>query len=185
MLDQPLIALGTWKLGKAETADAVFEALKMGYRALDCACDYGNEVDVGVGIARAIAAGVCERADIFITSKLWCTFHRPEHVRLAVDKTLADLGLTYIDLYLIHFPIPLRFVPIETRYPPEWIFDPSAPHPRMEFEKVPLAHTWAAMEELQVAGLAHRIGVCNFSSSLLRDLMAGAKRMPDVLQVER
>lgn len=96
-----------------------------------------------------------------ITSKLWNTYHAKEHVRLACEKSLADLNLTYLDLYLIHFPISQRFVPIETRYPPEWIYDPNAPNPKIELQPVPLRETWQAMEELVTGSLVRNIGVCN------------------------
>lgn len=69
--------------------------------------------------------GIVERKDLWVTSKLWNTYHAKEHVELACRKSLADLGLDYVDLYLIHFPISQKFVPIETRYPPEWVHDPS------------------------------------------------------------
>lgn len=96
-----------------------------------------------------------------MTSKLWNTYHSREHVELACRKTLADLGLDYVDLYLIHFPISQKFVPIETRYPPEWIYDPTAEKPRIELNPVPLSETWAAMEDLVEKGLAKHIGICN------------------------
>ena len=66
-----------------------------------------------------------ERKDLWVTSKLWNTYHAKEYVELACRKSLTDLGLDYVDLYLIHFPISQKFVPIETRYPPEWIYDPT------------------------------------------------------------
>jgi D-xylose reductase len=180
----PALGLGTWKIGRDECAETVHAAIAMGYRHLDCACDYGNEVEVGQGIARAIAEGLVRREDLWITSKLWNTYHAPEHVEPAIRRTLTDLGVEYLDLYLIHFPIPLRYVPFEVRYPPEWVFDPDASPVRMEFEDVPIATTWAAMEALVPAGLTRNIGVCNMTSGFLMDLLAGATIPPAVLQVE-
>jgi len=75
-------------------------------------------------------SGIVKRDDLFVVGKLWNTFHKPEHVKLAVKKTLSDLGLEYLDLYLIHFPIAQKFVPIEEKYPPEWVHEKSC----MEFE---------------------------------------------------
>lgn len=74
-----------------------------------------------------------------MTSKLWNTYHRREHVRQACLRSLADLRLSYLDLYLVHFPISLKFVPFEERYPPEWLHDPRAPRPQMEADPVPIA----------------------------------------------
>merc|ERR1719369_1130684 len=111
----PVVGDGLWMVKKV---------LMHGYRHLDCAANYGNEKEVGEGIAEAIDEGVCKRKDLFITSKLWNTYHHPDHVEAACRKSLEDLGLDYLDLYLIHFPISLQFVPFETRYPPGWVADP-------------------------------------------------------------
>ncbi|KAI2500949.1 oxidoreductase [Fragilaria crotonensis] len=115
----PLV-FGFWKVGKDVCEEVAYQAIANGYRRLDCACDYGNEEQVGRGIKRAISEGLVERKDLFITSKLWNTYHKPEHVLLACQKSLEDLGLEYLDEYLIHFPISMEFVPIEKKYPPEW-----------------------------------------------------------------
>jgi D-xylose reductase len=180
----PAVGLGFWKVPKPAAADLVRQAIRTGYRHFDCACDYGNEAEVGAGIAAALAAGECRRSNLWVTSKLWNTYHARQHVRFAVERTLRDLRLDYLDLYLIHFPIAQEFVPFETRYPPEWFFEPSDAHPKMKFARVPLSETWAAMEELVSAGLVRHIGVCNYGTALLRDLLSYARVRPAVLQVE-
>jgi D-xylose reductase len=180
----PNIGLGLWKIDRAETAGVVGKALGMGYRHLDAACDYGNEAEAGEGIHRALSAGVCSREDLWVTSKLWNTYHAKDHVQLAVERSLSDLKLDYLDLYLVHFPIAQKFVPFEERYPPEWLYDPAATSPRIETAPVPIAETWQAMESLVSKGLVKRIGVCNFGCSMLRDLLSYASIRPSVLQVE-
>ena len=180
----PAVGLGTWKIEREATAQTVQEAISIGYRHIDSASDYGNEVEAGNGIKAAISAGHCSREDLWVTSKLWNTFHRPEHVRPACERSLSDLGLDYLDLYLIHFPIALRYVDFEERYPPAWIYDPNAVKPSMELDAVPLHETWAAMEDLVESGLVKQIGVCNFTSGLLIDLMAYSTIKPAMLQIE-
>jgi len=183
-LQKPVIGLGLWKIPNSECADVVYNAIKSGYRHLDSACDYGNEIQVGEGIARAIDDGLCSREELWVTSKLWNTFHAKEHVKLALEKSLSDLGLDYLDSYLIHFPIAQAYVPIESRYPPEWIFDTEAPEPEMICVPVPLIETWQAMEALHSEGLVKHLGVCNYNTGLLNDLMAYAKIKPTQLQIE-
>jgi diketogulonate reductase-like aldo/keto reductase len=144
----PLIGLGTWKVEKELCADVVYNAIKVGYRCIDEAMVYGNEKEAGAGIKKAIDEGIVKREDLFVTSKLWNTYHKKEHVEPAIKKTLEDLGLDYVDLYLIHFPVSLKFVPFEDMpNGREWEFDP-ANGVRMTEEPCPLSETWAAMEEL-------------------------------------
>ena len=180
----PAVGLGLWKLDSSDVAGTVYAAIKSGYRHLDSAADYGNEVQVGEGIAQAISDGLCSREDLWITSKLWNTYHRYEHVEVACKKSLADLGIGYFNLYLIHFPIALKYVDIDQRYPPEWLFDPNSENPSMELDTVPLSEPWSAMESLVESGLTHKIGVCNYSSGLLHDLMSYDRIKPAMLQIE-
>ena len=182
--EMPVIGLGLWKIDRDQVADAVVEAIRAGYRHLDSACDYGNEKQVGEGIRRAMEEGLCTREELWVTSKLWNTYHHPDHVIMAMDQTLEDLGLDYLDLYLVHFPIALEFVPFETRYPPEWVHDPDDDIPMMKPAAVPLQDTWRAMETLVDSGLARHIGVCNYGVSLMRDLINYARIAPAVLQIE-
>jgi len=180
----PTLGLGFWKIPNDSCAELIAAAAEAGYRHFDCACDYGNEREVGDGLRQLFESGKYRREDFWITSKLWNTYHRVEHVEAACRKSLEDLQLDYLDLYLIHFPIAQRYVPIEKRYPPGWFFDPEASEPKMEYDRVPIAHTWQAMEGLKQSGLTKNIGVCNFGTSLLRDLLSYANVLPTVLQVE-
>ena len=180
----PPVGLGLWKVERDRAARVVADALEAGFRHLDSACDYGNEAEVGEGIRAALAAGTCRRDELFVTSKLWNTYHEARHVRPALQRTLRDLGVDELDLYLIHFPIALAYVPFDVRYPPEWLHDPDAAEPRMRPIDVPILETWRALEDLVRAGLVRDIGVCNFGCALLRDLLACAEIPPSVLQVE-
>ena len=180
----PSVGLGLWKIERERTADLVAEAIRIGYRHLDSACDYGNEREAGAGIRRAVAAGHCRRDDLWITSKLWNTYHEPARVRSACERSLVDLGVDQLDLYLVHFPIALEFVAFDERYPPGWVRDPAAPAPRMHPIAVPLADTWGAMERLVETGLVARIGLCNCPVAVVRELMAQSRIAPAVLQVE-
>ena len=176
----PSPGLGTWKIPKELTPQIVHQAIELGYRHLDCAADYGNESLVGKGIASAIEAGLCTRSDLWVTGKLWNTYHDPKHVRSACEKTLNDLGIEQLDLFLIHFPIALEFVAFDKMYPPGWTAGGEAMRP----VSVSYFDTWRAMEELVDAGLTKRIGVSNIGTTMLREVLSCARTKPAVLQVE-
>jgi len=176
----PSIGFGLWKVTKSSCADTVYAAIQSGYRLLDGAGDYGNEKEAGEGLRRAIANGVVKREEMFVTSKLWNTFHAHDHVKALAKKQLADWGLEYFDLYLVHFPISLRYVDVNHRYPPEWFGDDG----KVYLQNTPFQETWGAMEELVDEGLVKNIGVSNVAGGLLLDIQRYARIQPQVLQVE-
>ncbi|KAJ1645689.1 D-xylose reductase [Coemansia erecta] len=177
----PTVGMGLWKISNSTVADQVYQAIKLGYRLFDGACDYGNETEAGKGISRAISDGLVTRQDLFITSKLWCTYHKREHVKPALQRTLSDLKLDYVDLYLVHFPIALEYVPFDKKYPPEWSLEKNGP---VVQANVPYRETWEAMEELVTEGLAKNIGISNMSGAMIYDLLTYARVRPAVLQIE-
>jgi len=170
----PLLGLGTWKSDPGQVYEAVREAIRLGYRHIDCASIYGNEPEIGAAIRDAIAAGEVTREELWITSKLWCNSHGRENVEPALRRTLQDLGLAWLDLYLIHWPVPIR---------PGVAFPESA-EDLLPPQQLPLRDTWAGMEAALEAGLTRHIGVSNFSSRKLLDLIASCRHRPELNQVE-
>lgn len=177
----PQIGFGCWKVDNATASDQIYAAIQTGYRLFDGAMDYGNEREIGEGISRAIADGIVTREELRIVSKLWNNFHHPKSVKLAIQKILSDLSLDYLDILYIHFPIAQKFVPIEEKYPPGFYCDADGD---WYFEDVPLATTWAALEDLVDAGLVKSIGISNFSGALIQDLLRGCRIKPQLLQIE-
>ncbi len=170
----PILGLGTWKSDKGEVYTAVKEALKMGYRHLDCAFIYGNEKEIGQAISESIAEGVVTREELWVTSKLWNNSHGKDNVIPALQKSLENLQLDYLDLYLIHWPVAFK--------PP--VFSAMRAQQFTSLADQPIADTWLGMEEAVEKGLAHNIGVCNFSIKKLDDLLQHSKIMPSLNQVE-
>jgi alcohol dehydrogenase (NADP+) len=171
----PLLGLGTWKSAPGEVGAAVREAIRLGYRHIDCASVYANEPEVGAAIGAAIAAGEVTREELWVTSKLWCNAHGRNNVEPALQRTLNDLGLEWLDLYLIHWPVPIK---------PGVAF-PASGDELLPPAQVPIHDTWAGMEAAQQTGLTRHIGVSNFSSRKLRDLLGPCRIKPEVNQVER
>eukprot|EP01086_Lenisia_limosa_P000753 TRINITY_DN11331_c0_g1_i1.p1 TRINITY_DN11331_c0_g1~~TRINITY_DN11331_c0_g1_i1.p1 ORF type:complete len:156 (-),score=42.49 TRINITY_DN11331_c0_g1_i1:477-944(-) len=139
----------TWQSAKGEVGKAVKIALNAGYRHIDCAAIYGNEEEVGEAIGEELTKNTIKRENLWVTSKLWNTEQKPEKVRPACEKTLKDLNLDYLDLYLLHWP--LAFDSYEFGETP--VFD----------ETTSIKETWAEMEKLVEDGLVKHIGVSNFT----------------------
>ncbi|XP_072759260.1 aldo-keto reductase 1B [Anoplolepis gracilipes] len=171
----PIFGLGTWKSKLGEVTQAVKDAIDIGYRHIDGAYVYGNEKEVGTAIHAKIAEGVVKREDLFITSKLWNTFHRPDLVEPAIKQTLADLGLDYIDLYLIHWPVGYE----EER---ESLFPTT--EGGISLSDVDYLDTWKAMENVLAKGLTKNIGVSNFNSKQISRIIENASVKPVTNQIE-
>ena len=170
----PALGLGTWRAEPGVVGDALRAALEAGYRHVDCAAIYGNEAEIGAALARAFEDGVVRREDLWITSKLWNDMHAPEDVHEALARTLGDLRLEALDLYLVHWPVALK----KGRLLPE------APDDFVALEDLPLSETWQRMEDAVDRGLCRHVGVSNFSVKKLRELAEKARLRPEVDQVE-
>ncbi len=170
----PALGLGTWKSTRGEVYGAVREALNIGYRHVDCAPAYENEEEVGAALHEMISSGNVARKDLWITTKLWNNAHIPEDVEPALKKSLSDLQLDYLDLYLMHWPVAFR---------PE-VFFPLGESDYLSLSEVPLNDTWQAMEECVTKGYVKHLGVCNFSTKKLADLLESATIAPMMNQIE-
>lgn len=194
----PQIGLGTWKQGKpaefsvnrelmanpilsflekGSLANAVYLAIKCGYRHIDTAYIYQNETEVGEGIERAIKEGLVKREDLFVTTKCWLTYLRKDRVERCLRKSLQDLKLDYVDLYLIHWPMAFKQTD-ESNYPENsnGLIDVD--------ETIDLGETWTAFEALKKLNLVRSLGVSNFNSTQLQRLLASCSIKPAVNQIE-
>ena len=169
----PALGLGTWKAQGQNLVKSLLEAIKMGYRHIDTAMIYNNEVEVGQAIAMAINMDLCNREDLFVTSKLWNDRHQPEEVLPALEASLDRLKLDYLDLYLIHWPIAFK----------SGVVLPESSEDYLPLSQAPLVDTWRAMQQAQKTGLTRAIGVSNFTVRHL-ELLKECDNMPAINQVE-
>nr|CAH7752802.1 unnamed protein product [Callosobruchus chinensis] len=154
-LEIPAFGLGTWKSKPGEVEQAVKDAIDLGYRHIDCAYVYGNEKEVGAALKAKLNDGTVKREDLWVTSKLWNAFHRPDLVEKALKESLKNLQLDYLDLYLIHWPVAYKYV-----------------------------DTWKALEECVRKGLTKSIGLSNFNSKQIERVLSIATIKPVMDQVE-
>ncbi|KLU26133.1 dehydrogenase [Caballeronia mineralivorans PML1(12)] len=172
----PALGFGTLIPDAATTTRSTRDALEAGYRHFDCAERYRNEREVGEALRVGLAAGGIAREDIFVTTKLWNSNHRPERVEPALEASLGRLGPDYLDLYLIH--TPFAFQPGDEQ-------DPRDENGDVIYDKgVTLLDTWKAMENLVDHGRCRAIGLSDISLNELRPLYESARIKPAVVQVE-
>ncbi|KAG6521689.1 NADPH-dependent aldo-keto reductase, chloroplastic-like [Zingiber officinale] len=171
----PAIGIGTWQYEDDFCVDAVAAALTVGYCHIDCAHLYGNEVEVGKALSKAFEGGI-KREDLFLTSKLYCATNSHKRVENSVRVSLKSLGISYLDLYLVHWPECSSFGDATD---PSW---KSASEYRQFSQR--LKPTWEAMESLVRMGIVRAIGVSNFNIQQISELLQFAKIMPAVNQVE-
>ncbi len=192
------VGLGTMEIAPDDVSAAITSALRLGYRRIDCAPVYFNEDKIGDALSEVLEASLEDRSesnddtifrkDLFVVSKLASPFHRKEHVKIGLRKTLHDLRLDYLDLYLVHWPQAFNFVNIDPEvrgYNGEAQYIDDSNDGANIDPNVSIHETWTAMEELVEEGLVKNIGVSNFPVSLLHELMAGNHKIPPVVnQVE-
>ena len=172
----PAVGFGTLIPDPLVTRQAVKTALEVGFRHFDCAERYRNEAAIGDAMQEVFAAGAIKREDVFVTTKLWNTNHRPERVRPAFDASRRRLQIDYVDCYVIHTPFAFR---------PGDEQDPRDEHGQVVYDSgVTLAETWRALEDLVDGGHCKAIGLSDLTLERLQEIVAVSRIKPAVVQVE-
>lgn len=185
-IKMPVFGLGTWRGTPEEAEKAVYYAIKNNYRLIDCAAVYFNEGGVGKAIKKCISENIIKREDLFVVTKLWNTCHHPSQVEPSIKNSLKLLGLDYVDLYLVHFPVGFEFNGMVGEGSPESsvaLKNPKTSGPKFATD-APLHKLWAAMEDVLGKGYTKSIGVSNYTIPLILDMLSYAKVMPAVNQIE-
>ncbi|KAF3001812.1 hypothetical protein E8E13_003002 [Curvularia kusanoi] len=175
----PQLGFGTWQAEPGQVEAAVYEALKAGYKHIDLAKVYGNQKEIAQAFKRAFSEGI-KREDLFITSKLWNSQHRPDDVAPALDDCLAELGLDYLDLYLVHFPVAFD----EQENVHQNLFPLRDDGDVKMLDSVSIVDTWRAMTKLDKKK-ARAVGVSNHTQEHLQALIDETGVTPAANQIER
>ncbi|KAH7176700.1 NADP-dependent oxidoreductase domain-containing protein [Dactylonectria macrodidyma] len=173
--DIPAVGFGTWQAPAGKVQTAVEYALKDGYKLVDGAYCYGNEDEVGQGLKAAFESGI-KREDVFVMTKVWASYNT--RCELALDKSLKSLGLDYVDLFLVHWPLLLNPEGNDDKFPtlPDGSRDIIRSHNHID--------TWKQMEKLVATGKTKAVGVCNYSLKYLEELLPEATIIPAINQIE-
>ncbi|RDD40220.1 Alcohol dehydrogenase [NADP(+)] [Trichoplax sp. H2] len=174
--EMPVLGLGTWQSPPGKVGNAVKTALENGYKHIDCAYVYQNEKEIGSVFDDSIGT-VIQRQDLFVTSKLWIHMMEPKYVKESLEITLKNLRLDYLDLFLIHWPHAVAYQGNDVLFPTD-------EQGNVIFANVDYKDTWRAMEELVDEGLLKAIGVSNFSSVQVDDIIQNCSIKPAVSQFE-
>ncbi|KAK6190279.1 hypothetical protein SNE40_002186 [Patella caerulea] len=174
----PTVGLGTWTVwqgAEGEIYRAVKEAIKVGYRHIDCAWFYKNQGEVGQAIKESIEEGTIKREDLFVTTKVWNTAHRRDAVKENLKQSLSQLGLSYVNLLLVHYPISFK--------------DGDDPYPKDNDGNIIFAYhdivdTWKGMEDCIDADLTRNIGLSNFNHLQVQRIIDASRIRPSVIQLE-
>ena len=172
--EMPVLGLGTWKSPVGQVYEAVKIAVEAGYRHIDCAFIYGNEKEIGKALSEIIQSGKVKREELFITSKLWNTYHSKKNAAKCLEQTLNNLRLDYLDLYLIHWP---------TGYQEDGEFFPKDSQGNVLFSDVDYLESWHELENFVNQGKVKSIGLSNFNSQQIDRIIQNSKKQPAVDQV--
>ena len=172
--EMPVLGLGTWKSPVGQVYEAVKIAIEAGYRHIDCAFIYGNEKEIGKALSEVIQSGKVKREELFITSKLWNTYHSKKNAAKCLEQTLNNLRLDYLDLYLIHWP---------TGYQEGGELFPKDSQGNVSFSDVDYLESWHELENFVDQGKVKSIGLSNFNSQQIDRIIQNSKIQPAVDQV--
>ncbi|ELU15233.1 hypothetical protein CAPTEDRAFT_92993 [Capitella teleta] len=173
----PVLGLGTWQPKPGEVGEAVKSAIDAGYRHLDCAWYYQNEPEIGAALKTKFQEGVVKREDMFITGKIWRTKMRYEDCLASLKNSLRSYGIEYLDMCLIHWPIPQKHDGNDELLPTD---DQGS----LAYSTTSYLETWKALEKAVDDGLVKAIGLSNFNSRQIEDVIRNGRIKPSVVQVE-
>jgi aldehyde reductase len=171
----PVLGLGTWLSKPGEVGRAVIEAFDIGYRHFDCARIYQNEAEIGQSLSEILSKGKAKREELFITSKVWNTFHSYQKAGECIDASLKDLQLSYLDMCLIHWP--MGFFEGGDLFPKD-------KNEKLMYSDVDFLDTWKALEDAVTAGKVKSIGLSNFNKDQIERVLKACRIKPSNLQIE-